>query len=363
LFASTDQSTTSTTTTTTPIVCKTTLKECPGGEFVGQDHANNCRFFPCPEVQNDQPSQSSHASSFASSEQSKTQASSLVSSDLKDENSTTIPEPPTLIATQVTTSKQCKKDLLECSDGTFVERNPDNHCKFLDCPLVAEEKPVESIANAVKVEPAESIASSISSTTAKEEPGKPITGSSSSTAAKVSRFPVVGHHGHCTDELKRCSDGSFVARDPKNKCEYIKCPTNKQGTMEALSGQFSTTSEANDHASNNIAEEDSVHKKDKQTSDCSQSVFQCEDGHYVRQDPHNDCNWYPCEPPRSPKQSGPPCETDLFTCPDGSYVERDLDNGCKFFECPKDDLTEMESVTLASNGQAYSIHEKDNFGD
>ncbi len=259
--------------------------------------------------------------------------------------------------------------MLECSDGTFVKRSPDNHCKFLDCPVVAEEEAAESIAasissNSVKVEPRESIASSISSTTAKEEPAKSFPASSSSTAAKVSRFPVVGHHGHCTDELKRCSDGSFVARDPNSKCEFSKCPTNEQGSIEALSGQFSTTSESTDHASTNIVDaEDSVHEKDKQMNDCSQALFQCEDGHYVRQDPNNGCNWYPCEPPRSSEPSAAPCETDLFTCADGSYVERDIDNGCKFFECRKDESAKVASVTFASTGQAYSLHEKDNFGD
>ncbi|KAL3809006.1 hypothetical protein ACHAXA_000286, partial [Cyclostephanos tholiformis] len=360
--------TTSSSTNATPIACKTTLKECPGGEFVGQDHANNCKYFPCPKVTNDQLSQSSLASSFASSysptKQSKTQTSSFVSSDQKDVNSTQTVDSPSSIAAQITTLKQCSKDLLECSDGTFVERNPNNNCKFLACPLVTEKEPAESIAASIgstttKEDSTESIASSISSTTAKVEPAKTFPVSTSSTAAKVSMFPVVGHHGHCTDELKRCLDGSFVARDPNNKCEFIECPTDEPGSIEALSGQSSTTGEAMDNGSTNmIVMEDSVHEKDRQMDDCSQALFQCEDGHYVRQDPNNECNWYPCNLPRSPEQPAAhldvlQCETDLFICPDGSFVERDFDNGCKFFECPNDDTVKMAP---------QSLHEKDSFG-
>lgn len=28
----------------------------------------------------------------------------------------------------------------------------------------------------------------------------------------------------CTMDVKECSDGSFVSRDPENNCEFKKCP-------------------------------------------------------------------------------------------------------------------------------------------
>jgi len=34
------------------------------------------------------------------------------------------------------TTDFCTADALECSDGTFVARNPANNCEFFDCPVV-----------------------------------------------------------------------------------------------------------------------------------------------------------------------------------------------------------------------------------
>ena len=411
---------TATTTTTTTVAaaemstaCKTTLKECLGGEFVGRDQANDCKYFPCPEVTKVQPPKDSHASSFASPKQSKSSkvtqdqptkspfASSFLSADLEEGNNTQeadtskIPEPQPLIAAQISTPKKCEHDLLECSDGTFVERNPKNYCKYWDCPPVEEEEPKESLAASIS-----SSAAQISSVphrkckedflecsdgtfvernpnkncefleclpVEEEEPKESLATSISSSAAQVSSFPVVAQHGHCTDELKRCHDGSFVARDPNSKCEWSKCPFDEplSGSINALSGQLSLASEASDPANGDVfTVASSVHEKYKAQLECSQALFKCEDGHYVWQDPNNECKWLPCEIPRLPERpaadlNAVPCEEDLFTCHDGSFVGRDFNNGCRFFQCPNDDSIVMEART----GQVQSFHDKDNIGD
>jgi hypothetical protein len=337
-------------------LCKSTLKECPGGEFVSQDQTNNCKYFPCPESTKDQPSKSSLASSFVSTEQSKTHASTFVSANLEENDNTQKADKhdsQPLIAEQIAALKTCEKDLLECSDGTFVERNPNNHCKFLECPPVEEEEPVESIAEQIAAlkkcekdllecsdgtfverNPSNHCKFLECPSVEEEEPVESIAASISSSAAHVSRYPV-GDHGHCTDELKRCSDGSFVSRDPNNKCEWLECPTDEPlpGSINALSGQLSSASEASDPPNTDIiAIVGSVHEKS------------------------------PAQP--AAYLNALPCEKDLFTCHDGSFVERDFNNGCKFFECPNDDsATKLAQATEAHIGQDASLHGKNSFGD
>ena len=285
------------------------MLECSDGTFVERNPKNYCKYWDCPPVEEEEQKESLAASISSSAAQ--------ISS---------VPH------------RKCKEDFLECSDGTFVERNPNKNCEFLECLPVEEEEPKESLATSI-----------------------------SSSAAQVSSFPVVAHHGHCTDELKRCHDGSFVARDPNSKCEWSKCPFDEplSGSINALSGQLSLASEASDPANGDVFTiASSVHEKYKAQLECSQALFKCEDGHYVWQDPDNECKWLPCEIPRLPERpaahlNAVPCEEDLFTCHDGSFVGRDFNNGCRFFQCPNNDSIVME----AHIGQVQSLHDKDNIRD
>ena len=36
----------------------------------------------------------------------------------------------------------CTDDVFECTDGTFVPRNPDNNCEFEPCPIVDVGDPI-----------------------------------------------------------------------------------------------------------------------------------------------------------------------------------------------------------------------------
>lgn len=60
---------------------------------------------------------------------------------------------------------------------------------------------------------------------------------------------------------------------------------------------------------------------------CLDDVAMCRGGSFVRRDPENNCEFFPC-----------PCDLvctrDVKTCPDGSMVLRDPCNNCEFSECP-----------------------------
>ena len=70
----------------------------------------------------------------------------------------------------------CSADAKECSDGSYVGRDPKNDCNFQPCKndgeIVVEEK------------------------------DEPI---------------------FCTDDVQECPDGSFVSRDPSNECNFEPC--------------------------------------------------------------------------------------------------------------------------------------------
>eukprot|EP00562_Extubocellulus_spinifer_P035737 CAMPEP_0178700810 /NCGR_PEP_ID=MMETSP0699-20121125/11892_1 /TAXON_ID=265572 /ORGANISM="Extubocellulus spinifer, Strain CCMP396" /LENGTH=470 /DNA_ID=CAMNT_0020347209 /DNA_START=71 /DNA_END=1483 /DNA_ORIENTATION=+ len=70
----------------------------------------------------------------------------------------------------------CTMDVMECPDGSFVDRDPENDCEFRPCPEEEEER---------------------------EEPSV----------------------GACTLDVMECPDGSFVDRDPENDCEFRPCPS------------------------------------------------------------------------------------------------------------------------------------------
>lgn len=146
----------------------------------------------------------------------------------------------------------------------------------------------------------------------------------------------------CTEEVQVCNDGSFVARDPTNGCEFKACP------------------------SSDIT--------------CSSDVYECQDGSFVSRDPENGCTFTPCadvsdetcpipscmdpcdtcdlnseecvtnpgffdfngkECPGCPelKECSPKsCSKDVKVCKDGSFVSRDPVNGCEFKPCNDADV-------------------------
>lgn len=67
----------------------------------------------------------------------------------------------------------------------------------------------------------------------------------------------------CQKDLKICPNGSKVARDPNNDCQFFPC-------SKAVTQQSSSKIE------------------------CTQEVKQCPDGRFVGRDPNNNCQFPDC---------------------------------------------------------------------
>lgn len=154
---------------------------------------------------------------------------------------------------------------------------------------------------------------------------------------------VCCNSGGCPDDLRSCSDGSTVARDPNNNCEFPPCPPEP----------------------------------------CTEDAKVCPDGSTVVRDPESGCEFEPCpeccDAEKEPGQNGNPncieghaccpvngdwvcaqgdtllfdcagelvelrlsdakrcplsCAEDVQTCSDGTLVSRDPYNNCEFPPCP-----------------------------
>jgi hypothetical protein len=206
----------------------------------------------------------------------------------EDESSISLADSINFYASQFSdfTQKRCNADVRECNDGSFVERDPRNNCKFLMCPSSEEEEMMEL-----------------------------------SVAAKAASYS--GVHGHCSDEVKRCTDGTFIRRDPRNKCEWFECPSSEPSMNALSSPHMSTRDRPRDYLNANLKQE----TKGEQTEN--------------KQRDHETVS---------------PCENDLLTCQDGSFVGRDFGNGCKFFNCPNENTDEDGEVTQ------MMMHHKDSYG-
>jgi len=75
----------------------------------------------------------------------------------------------------------CAQDVQECSDGSWVSRDPERFCQFEPCPEEAR--------------------------------------LTNNTFSKVDDDSIV-----CTMDVKICWDGSWVSRDTENNCAWEPCP-------------------------------------------------------------------------------------------------------------------------------------------
>ncbi|KAL9186071.1 hypothetical protein ACHAXT_005309 [Thalassiosira profunda] len=255
--------------------CSDDMRECSDGSFVGRNPRDRCRFFKCPVVESE--SNSLAAGISASFAQNK-------------------PSP----------NKQCKEDARECSDGSFVERNPANQCRFYKCPVAegGSKKP-------------NSLAAGISASFAQNKP-KPMS------------------NEKCGDDMRECSNGSFVERNPANQCRFHDCPPpSSKSAFDSLSASLSSLG---------------------QDSECTDEVKPCPGGSFVAQDPDNGCAFFPC-PDMMPvsmagsmhaKDSSQKCTTELKRCPNGKFVAQDPDDDCNYFPCGE--MTQMDAAAWASAG-------------
>lgn len=92
----------------------------------------------------------------------------------------------------------------------------------------------------------------------------------------------------CLDEVKRCPDGTFVSRNPENKCDFYPCKYVFVG--------------------------------------CTEEPKQCPDGTFVYRVPERKCDFSPCN-------YATYCTRDIRKCPDGTLVYRNPQKNCQFNPC------------------------------
>ena len=77
----------------------------------------------------------------------------------------------------------------------------------------------------------------------------------------------------CTKDAKVCPDGSSVARNPNNNCEFFDCPdTVKDISKSTIKGKGKGSEVM-----------------------CTADVKECPDGTFVGRDSHNKCQFKPCK--------------------------------------------------------------------
>lgn len=356
--------------------CKKFKKECPNGIFVGQNPEDNCKFFPCPEgpdaveekpkgepqSQSSNASKQSLASSIASSwhgkgnsyEKADEQPKLMLSKPDKQCNKDRVecsdgsfvtrdasnnckflkcPELPPKPTISLSEPKKCNKDRLECQNGSFVVRDPSNNCKFLKCPFPialsnsSASNPKKCKNDRRKCPGGKVLLKRDPSLNCKfpKCPGSSQTNSLADMMDSSSQQPV------CKKDKLECSDGSFVSRSPLNNCKFTKCPKPKVSLAATVNTSFGGSSPAQNHASNAVG--------------CTRDIDKCSDGSWVGRNPEANCNFHPCPDKQklsasinssfgkdAPDRS---CGNDVKACPDGTtFVGRDPDDNCRHYACP-----------------------------
>jgi hypothetical protein len=170
--------------------------------------------------------------------------------------------------------------------------------------------------------------------------------------------------------MLECGDGTFVARDPSNGCEFFPCPEPKPAKVELTE----TDSEVIPTYSptETVCREDFFECSESQLvfrnpgdncnffpcpKECQKDMLECSGGRFVYRNPGDNCNFYPCPVQETPKPTPGPtqkiyamassvheklsttsgCNAELFRCPDGRYVGRDPANTCEYFPCKVDE--------------------------
>jgi hypothetical protein len=144
----------------------------------------------------------------------------------------------------------------------------------------------------------------------------------------------------CTEDVKECSDGSYVSRDPSNECKFDPCPVFKACTRDRKTCPDGST------VGRNGFKNCAFDPCPSGPVMCGADVEICEDGTAVSRDPYNFCEFEPCP-------SDLMCDMDVKRCEDGSYVSRDPNNGCEFEACPSDIVCAMD-VKQCEDGSAVS---------
>jgi hypothetical protein len=140
--------------------------------------------------------------------------------------------------------------------------------------------------------------------------------------------------GACTKDLRACADGSVVARDPGNKCEFRACPNpvttppsqvltccnqpdwlscktpshEQKGIQACQANGCAVCQETTVTPSGSTSSSSSSQKSTGLTTGpgevfCTLEVAACTDGSYVGRDPNNDCQFKTCPDGSEPASS------------------------------------------------------------
>ena len=82
-----------------------------------------------------------------------------------------------------------------------------------------------------------------------------------------------------------------------------------------------------------VKEQNKETEKEVVLKPCTKEAKQCPNGKVVGRNPRKNCEFAPCEVPKTNKETVV-CPTDVKECPDGSFMGRDHYNDCKFKDCP-----------------------------
>lgn len=143
----------------------------------------------------------------------------------------------------------------------------------------------------------------------------------------------------CTEEAKKCPDGSVVVRNPDNDCKFDPCccdPNDEPGQFGnpictdnyACCPDGSWSCSIGDGRTFPCEEETVVGPEGPfgkvcPKKACTKDARVCPDGSTRSRDPENDCEFFPCccEAPREPGMFGnPACDGDHACCADGTWA-------------------------------------------
>jgi len=287
----------------------------------------------------------------------------------------------------------CPMDMMECPDGKYMPRNPDNGCAFNSCP----ETPQEHTAQ-VKCK-----------TGRKGCPGGEFVGRDPNNSCQWFLCPETPQEVmaivKCKTAKKGCSGGESVGRDPNNNCRWFPCPEVVEAPQEkspyANDSLASSISSMMEDAKNDYVTDRPTPKLTKRPTvalkpklrKCEKDMLECPNaGKYVGRNPHNNCNFLECpqvvEEPKKPIESiaalinssfgqdtppppplendhnGDGCTDEIIRCGDGSFVGKDPENGCEYFACaPSTDRPTRSPTPYPTErivSMASSVHSKYN---
>jgi len=143
----------------------------------------------------------------------------------------------------------------------------------------------------------------------------------------------------CGTDLYACSDGSHVARNPDNNCNFNACPspaTCAAGTTPCYDGSY---------VSRNLSKNCAYDSCPAPVA-CPADAKLCPDGTAVGRNSSNNCAFEACPIPTA-------CTNELKLCYDGSYVSRNLSKQCIFDTCQDTIIPDLNQTnsSLAAEGE------------